>query len=334
MNLAIERLLRVAQQQIGVAEHPKGSNNVKYNTAFYGHEIHRRPGDDPRVGAWCVVFQWWCFQRAGIPTSIFPASANVFRTRDWFKKRHQFAHTPHVGSLVIFEKSHIGLVEKVLKNGRIQTIEGNTDSSGSPTGGQVMRVTHGRDDGIQGFCNPDYRRAVRILTTHGARPLPQPRASMRAGGMAAKTAPQRAVVLPARTVVQADNVHLPAGQTRYVQFGSASVNTGGFWRAPVGPRLGYNLVVGPGAYLADVSFTAPEPLGANEIEFGLVQADPAPKFHVVRRLPPSRVDGDSGGGHSTTLSSLGPNHHVWLAMRSEQEVVLPSVSVELILLSR
>jgi hypothetical protein len=340
VNLAIERLLSVARHEIGVAEHPKGSNNVKYNTAFYGHPIHRKAGDDPRVGAWCVVFQWWCFQRAGIPTSIFPASANVFRTRDWFKKHHQFAHTPHVGSLVIFEKSHIGLVEKVLKNGRIQTIEGNTDSSGSPTGGQVMRVTHGRNDGIQGFCNPDYRRAVRILTKHGAPPLPQQaRASMRAGGMAAKTAPRPtaspAIVLPARTVVHADNVHLPAGRTKYVQFGSASVNTGRFWREPVGTRRGYNLVVGPGAYLADVTVAAPEPSDNNEIEFRLVQADPAGGFHVVRRLPAGRIGVDSAGsGHSTTLSSLGPGHHVWLAMRSEQEVVLPSVSVELVLLSR
>ena len=241
---------------------------------------------------------------------------------------------------MIFEKSHIGLVEKVLKNGRIQTIEGNTDSSGSPTGGQVMRVTHGRDDGIQGFCNPDYRRAARILTKQGARPLPQqPRASMRAGGPAANTAPRPtarpAVVLPARTVVHADNVRLPAGQTRYVQFGSASVNTGGFWHEPVGARRGYNLVIGPGAYVADVSVTAPEPLDGNEIEFRLVQADPTGGFHVVRRLPLGRVGGDSGGsGHSTTLSSLGQGHHLWLAMRSEQEVVLPSVSVELILLSR
>lgn len=336
MNPAVAQLLRAAQKEIGVAERPRGSNNVKYNTKFYGHEIHRRPGDDPRVGAWCVVFQWWCFQRAGIPTSIFPKSANVFQTRDWFKKRDRFGHLPHVGSLVIFEKSHIGLVEKVLKNGRIQTIEGNTDPSGSPTGGQVMRVTHGRDDGIQGYCNPDYTRAARILAKRGAPPVSShTRASMRAGGPPQTTKRPTAVVLPARTVVQADDVLLPAGQTRYVQFHSASVNTGGFWREPVGARRGYNMVTGPGAYLADVSVTAPESLGDNEIEFRLVQADPTGGFHVVRRLPSGRVGGESGGsGHTTALSSLGPGHHVWLAMRSAQEVVLPSVSVELVLLSR
>ena len=203
-----------------------------------------------------------------------------------------------------------------------------------------MRVTHGRDDGIQGFCNPDYKRAVRILTKHGAPPLPQrSRASMRAGGMTANTGPRPTatprVVLPARTVVHADNVRLPAGQSRYVQFTSASVNTGGFWREPVGTRRGYNLVTGPGAYLADVSVTAPELLDGNEIEFRLVPADPSAGFHVVRRLPAGRVGGDSGGlGHSTSLSSLGQGHHVWLSMRSEQEVVLPSVSVELVLLAR
>jgi hypothetical protein len=339
VNPALDRLLSVARHEVKlkVAEDPPGSNNVKYNTKFYGFEIHRKPGDNPRVGAWCVVFQWWCFQRAGMPTSIFPHSASVANTTAWFRKQNRFAHTPHVGSLVIFTSSHIGLVEKVLTNGRIQTIEGNTDGSGSPTGGQVMRKTHGPHDGILGFCNPDYKRAANILARRGGPSLsPHTRTSIRAGGPAPKTAKRAtAVVLPARTVVQAENVVLPAGQTRYVQFDSASVNTGGFWREPVGARRGYNKVTGPGAYLADVSVTAPESLGDNEIEFRLVQADPTGGFHVVRRLPSGRVGGDSGGsGHTTALSSLGPGHHVWLAMRSVQEVVLPSVSVELVLLSR
>ena len=328
------------QAKLRVAENPRGSNNVKYNTAFYGREIHRKASDDPRVGAWCVVFQWWCFQRAGMSTSIFPHSASVANTTRWFKNQGRFAHTPHVGSLVIFRSSHIGLVEKVLKNGGIQTIEGNTDPSGSPTGGQVMRKTHGPHDGILGFCNPDYKRAAAILAKRGARPLPRHTPeSIRVGGPAAKVGKRptagAAVALPARTVVRAENVILPAGRTHYVQFGSASVNTGGFWREPVGTRRGYNMVTGPGAYLADVSVMPPESLGDNEIEFGLVQADPIGGFHVVRRLPTGRVGGDgSGAGHTTALSSLGPGHHVWLAMRSAQEVVLPSVSVELVLLTR
>lgn len=334
MNLALERLLYVARRQVAlhVAEDPSGSNNVKYNTAYYGKKVHRKPTDPPRDYAWCVVFQWWCFQRAGIPTTIFPASASVLNTTTWFQHRDRFAHTPHVGSLVIFKKRHIGLVEKVLKHGGIQTIEGNTDGNGSATGGRVMRKTHTANDGILGFCNPDYKRAEAYLRKHGAPPLPG--AKHTSAKAAVRPSAPPAVALPARTVVHAANVRLAAGQSRYVQFTSASVNTAGFWQAPVGSRRGYNMLTGPGAYVGDVTVTAPSPLGDNEIEFGLVQSDPGHDFQVVRRLPTGRLAGGGGAGHTTALSMLDPGHHVWLAVRSERDVVLPSVSVELVLLSR
>ncbi len=54
---------------------PPGSNNVKYNTAFYGHEVSDPTGNRFR---WCVVFQWWwCCNMAGVDTSIFPKTASV-----------------------------------------------------------------------------------------------------------------------------------------------------------------------------------------------------------------------------------------------------------------
>lgn len=148
---ALARVLSVAQAEVrlGVTEKPFGSNNVKYNTAFYGRPVH-----DQRF-AWCAVFQWWCYQRAGIPTSIFPKSARVFTIRDWFAARDRFGRTPRVGSLVIFDFSHIGIVEKVMPHS-IQTIEGNTDAAGGRTGGRVMRKVRSR--GIQGYCYPAYNR--------------------------------------------------------------------------------------------------------------------------------------------------------------------------------
>jgi putative chitinase len=160
---ALTRLLEVERSQLGIQEHPHGSNHVKYNTAYYGHPVHNRAHTNY---AWCVVFQWWCFQRAGIPTSVFPKSANVFAVRDWYKKKGRFDHTPRVGSLAIFSFSHIALVEKVLTHGRVQTIEGNTDTAGGRTGGKVMRKV--RRSGIQGFCHPDYGHVP--AATHAPRP--------------------------------------------------------------------------------------------------------------------------------------------------------------------
>ena len=56
----VEQLLAVASAEIGVAENPLGSNNIKYNTAYYGREVS---GD---AYPWCMAFVWWCFKEAGL----------------------------------------------------------------------------------------------------------------------------------------------------------------------------------------------------------------------------------------------------------------------------
>ena len=50
-----EKLLRIAQAELGVTEYPSGSNKVKYNTWFYGKTVS---GD---AYPWCAVFVCWCF---------------------------------------------------------------------------------------------------------------------------------------------------------------------------------------------------------------------------------------------------------------------------------
>jgi len=154
----VRSLRNIEADQVGIAERP--GNDIKYNTAFYGHHVH---DDVPphTTYAWCVVFQWWCFQKAGIPTSIFPKSANVFAVRDWFKSKRRFYRTPMVGDLVIFSKSHIGFVQKLLAGNQIQTIEGNSSDA-------VRRHTYAATDpGIEGYCRPEYHKVTPTPpTTH------------------------------------------------------------------------------------------------------------------------------------------------------------------------
>ena len=55
-------ILAVARKELGVKESPANSNNVKYNTAYYGQEVW-----DGKAGGkfpWCMVFIWWLFHRA------------------------------------------------------------------------------------------------------------------------------------------------------------------------------------------------------------------------------------------------------------------------------
>ncbi len=142
----IARLKAIEADQVGTARSPLGSNKVKYNTSYYGHVVRGS------AFKWCVVFQWWCFQKADIPTSIFPKAANVFAVRDWFKARDRFYQKPMVGDLVIYSFSHIGFVEKLLSNNRIQTIEGNWNDK------VVRRVMKADDASIAGYCRPKYHK--------------------------------------------------------------------------------------------------------------------------------------------------------------------------------
>jgi hypothetical protein len=145
----LQRLKTIEAREVGRPDsirQPLGSNKIKYNTSYYGKVVR---GKDFK---WCVVFQWWCFQKAGISTAIFPKSARVFAVRDWYKKRGRFYRKPMVGDLVIYSFSHIGFVEKLLKNNRIQTIEGNWND-------RVVRRIHRADaSDIAGYCRPEYHK--------------------------------------------------------------------------------------------------------------------------------------------------------------------------------
>ena len=151
---------------------------MKYNTAYYGHKVHNVGSTNY---AWCVVFQWWCFQKAGIPTSIFPKSANVFAVRDWYKKRGRYSSRPRVGSLAIFSFSHIGLVVKV-----------NRDGDGAHHRGQHRRQrwSHRRHGdaqdplaGHRGVLPPELRQGRRPAGAEG-------QAGRQTGGEGASRSPQ------------------------------------------------------------------------------------------------------------------------------------------------
>jgi CHAP domain len=131
-----------------------GTNNVKYNTAYYRHEVSDPNGE---LFAWCVVFIWWVMRKAGVPATVFPKVASVFKqenanVRDFFKARHRFmpaSSMPKKGDLVIFKSSHIGIVENV-KDNTIFTVEGNASN-------RVRKRHYSRSSSkIDGYCRPAY----------------------------------------------------------------------------------------------------------------------------------------------------------------------------------
>lgn len=63
-----KELLAVAVRQLNVREDPPDSNNVRYNTWYYGREV------SGKAYPWCMAFVQWVFAQAGVKLPARTAS--------------------------------------------------------------------------------------------------------------------------------------------------------------------------------------------------------------------------------------------------------------------
>lgn len=137
--------IKLAESQIGVKESPANSNNVKYNTAYYGREVY---GDI--AYPWCMVFIWWLFY-AQSSSAIFYDGARVAGCTTFMRwaiqQKGQWITSGYKpGDIVLYDfdgnrndADHCGIVVSTTKTG-VYAIEGNTSSSGSQdNGGAVLK---------------------------------------------------------------------------------------------------------------------------------------------------------------------------------------------------
>lgn len=130
----------IAGAELGQAEQPPGSNDspriATYRTATVGSG----------VGPWCAYFVSWVARQAGTPVGD---NGQGFGSVDALYAWAQGAGravpngpgvVPRPGDLIVWDE-HIGIVEQVLPDGRIQTIEGNSSN-------QVSRNVHGSSDAL------------------------------------------------------------------------------------------------------------------------------------------------------------------------------------------
>jgi hypothetical protein len=142
---ALENLAKIALSQVGVKE--VGGNNNGPQVRKYQAATNLKPASWP----WCaaltswVVREWlkdpenveWLGLKVMTPEKWRPRTAAAFGYISWAKERPATAKVlsnkakPHVGDFVIFDFSHIGIVTKVLLNGRFQCVEGNTNGRGT-----------------------------------------------------------------------------------------------------------------------------------------------------------------------------------------------------------
>jgi len=152
-RIALEEAKKSAAGVPGTIRVGGNTNNVKYNTAYYGF------AENNPDKAWCVVFVWWVMRKAGVPATVFPKKASVFRAADggvraWFKARDRYksaSSMPKEGDLVVFKHSHFGIVESVDSDlNTISTVEGNASN-------RIRRRSYSRTNSdIDGYCRPAY----------------------------------------------------------------------------------------------------------------------------------------------------------------------------------
>ena len=163
----VNQILVLAQSQVGTTEYPPNSNNVIYNTAFYGHDVQDGVPNKNSTYPWCCAFVWWVF--AQFTPCLVKKTASCENLAQWFKDNGQWHASPQAGDVVFFKfntnnrwTNHVGLVKEVIDGGvKIKTIEGNTSTSSDDNGGAVMERT--RSSNIVGYGRPKYDENTPVI---------------------------------------------------------------------------------------------------------------------------------------------------------------------------
>lgn len=155
---AAQQLLEIARAEMGTTESPAGSNNVKYNTAYYGREVY--DGLWGTTFSWCVVFLWWCFRQAGAAELFYGGSKTASCRQLWAYHKRQAVTDYQPGDVIFYNfhgeptPEHVGICESA-GDSSIVTIEGNTGVGNDANGGAVMRRTRPLGQ-IVGAYRPKY----------------------------------------------------------------------------------------------------------------------------------------------------------------------------------
>ena len=142
--------LEVADGQVGVSEQPPGSNRGKEVEEFLA-AVGVPPGNP-----WCAAFVYWCVDRAAErlgQANCLPRTGGVLEMWRGAKRTGlpcvpsgQAVAQPSLvtaGMVFVIDhgggKGHVGFVEGVA-NGRLVTVEGNSNDGGSREGTGVFRL--------------------------------------------------------------------------------------------------------------------------------------------------------------------------------------------------
>lgn len=155
----IEKLISTAKSFIGVTEYPPNSNNVIFNTHYYGREVSG--SDYP----WCAAFVWDVFRMSGFSEIYLDGgkTASCAAVYSFAKNSGRLVTSGYKRGDVILYKfdrtaavaNHNGIVTYA-STGMLRAIEGNTAYGNDSNGGAVMERTR-TFDYVIGAYRPDYK---------------------------------------------------------------------------------------------------------------------------------------------------------------------------------
>ena len=161
-----KQVMDVALRYLGVKEYPPDSNNVIFNTDYYGGPVNGSKFP------WCCAFVWDVFRMAGASSLFYGGRKTAYcpNVETWGKAAGLTVpvNSGRYGDIVLFdwqhngEADHIGLIESKKENGSYITIEGNTAVGNDSNGGEVMRRVRPQST-ICCIIRPKYEEGDKML---------------------------------------------------------------------------------------------------------------------------------------------------------------------------
>lgn len=140
MDENIKKIIDIGRSFIGTTDNPLYSNNVIFNTDYYGKEVS---GDEY---PWNCTFLWDIFRISEKSDLFYNGNKCAFIPilYTWFKTNKNIFVIPKVGDIVFFKFenspkiNHCGIVSEIISDTKIKVIEGNTSYTSDDCGGTVM----------------------------------------------------------------------------------------------------------------------------------------------------------------------------------------------------
>lgn len=158
-----QNIMTLAEKYIGTKENPANSNNVIFNTHYYGQAVY--DGLWGQAFPWCCAFVWDIFRLAGASNLFYDGkkTATCATYETWARNKGLSVGKGNgqYGDVVTFDFNnkgrahHIGFIKKKNPDGTYQTIEGNTSASSNDNGGIVMERTRSQSQ-IRYIFRPKY----------------------------------------------------------------------------------------------------------------------------------------------------------------------------------